>query len=107
MNLSSAVVVNVATGGTPVALAATPTRVKHFRLAPKAGNTGKIWVGLVGMNKATGAGVVDVIFPNKSDEKAKPFEPPCGEGFGPHDLSQYVIDADTNGEGVYRSTWEA
>jgi hypothetical protein len=54
----------VPTPGTPVRLTTDTTlRVARLRFAAVIGETGRVFLGVAGMNKATGAGVIKEFWP--------------------------------------------
>lgn len=57
------------------------------------GNTGAVYIGQQGMVKATGAGVIAVIYPGQS------FSITNNVGMNIYDLSKLYIDADTAADG--------
>ncbi len=97
--------VAVPTPGTPVRLTADQTlRVTRLRFAPAIGEVGRIFVGVAGMNKANGTGVIKEFWPTGAgggvaDELI--IDSPAGE-LRPAD---YYIDANTAGEGLIVAYW--
>ena len=91
--------------GTPVRLTADTTlRVSRLRFAPVIGEVGRVFLGVAGMNKVTGAGVVKEFWPTGagggvSDEFV--IDSPNGD-LRPAD---YYIDANTAGEGLIIAYW--
>jgi hypothetical protein len=58
----------VPTPGTPVRLTTDTTlRVARLRFAAVIGETGRVFLGVAGMNKATGAGVIKEFWPTGAD----------------------------------------
>ena len=66
-----------------------------------AGNTGNVYVGFVGMNRATGYNVLATLVPGGPD-----FSITNNVGFNTYALETFMIDADNAGDGVYGSTDE-
>ena len=97
---------NVATPGTPVALStdlkATANRL-FFQVIP--GLTGKIYVGVAGMNKATLSGVVRILWPNSAGGFSETFSVESQDGTDCIRVADYAIDADVAGEGLLVSYW--
>ncbi len=91
--------------GTPVRLSADSTlRVSRLRFAPVIGEVGRVFLGVAGMNKATGAGVVKEFWPTGAgggvaDELV--IDSPNGD-LRPAD---YYIDVNTAGEGLIVAYW--
>jgi hypothetical protein len=97
----------VPTPGTPVRLTTdTNLRAARLRFAVVIGETGRIFVGVAGMNKATGAGVIKEFWPTGAgggvaDEFT--VETPDGEHFlVPAD---YYVDANAANEGLIVAYW--
>jgi hypothetical protein len=92
------------TPGTPVPLAAsyTPCNMVLFQQTP--GQTGNVYVGVAGMVKATGVGVIYAFLPASAagltDTKTIPAS---GELADAVDLEALFIDADTAGQGLFVS----
>ena len=79
-------------------------RAHRIRFAVVIGETGRVFLGMAGMNKATGAGVVKEFWPTGAgggvaDELV--LESATGE-LRPAD---YYVDANTAGEGVIVAYW--
>ena len=95
----------VAAPGTPVRVTSdTSIRAHRIRFAVVVGETGRVWLGVEGMNKATGAGVVKEFWPTGAgggvaDELV--IEPASGD----LRLSDYYVDANTAGEGLIVAYW--
>ena len=91
--------------GTPVRVTSDTTiRAHRIRLAVAIGDTGRVFLGVQGMNKATGAGVVKEFWPTGagggvSDEFV--IESAAGE-LRPSD---YYVDANSAGEGLIVAYW--
>lgn len=95
----------VPTPGTPVRLSSdTALRVSRIRFAPVIGEVGRVFLGVSGMTKANGSGVIKEFWPTGAgggvaDEFV--IDSPSGE-LRPSD---YYIDANTAGEGLIVSYW--
>ena len=95
----------VPTPGTPVRVTSDTTiRANRIRFAVAIGETGRVFLGVQGMNKATGAGVVKEFWPTGAgggvaDELV--IESAAGE-LRPSD---YYVDANTAGEGLIVAYW--
>jgi hypothetical protein len=91
--------------GTPVRVTSdTSIRAHRIRFAVVVGETGRVFLGVEGMNKATGAGVVKEFWPTGAgggvaDELV--LESEAGE-LRPSD---YYVDANTAGEGLMVAYW--
>ena len=94
----------VATPGSPVRLTTDETlRAVRLRFATLIGETGRVFLGVAGMNKTTGAGVIKEFWPTGvgggvSDDLV--LESP--NGLRPAD---YWIDANVAGEGLIVAYW--
>lgn len=82
----------------------TSIRAHRIRFAVAIGETGRVFLGVAGMNKASGAGVVKEFWPTGAgggvaDELA--LESAAGE-LRPSD---YYVDANTAGEGLIIAYW--
>jgi len=64
-----------------------------------AGNIGNVYIGFVGMNKATGFNLLVTIVPGGPD-----YSVTNPAGSNAYSLESYVIDADNAGDGVYGSS---
>lgn len=97
----------VPTPGTPVRVTDDTTiRAARIRFATVIGEAGRTFVGVEGMNKASGAGVVKEFWPTGAggaiaDELT--LEAPSGAH--PLRLADYYVDANTGGEGLIVSYW--
>lgn len=95
----------VPTPGTPVRVTSDTTiRAHRIRFAVAIGETGRVFLGVQGMNKATGAGVVKEFWPTGAgggvaDELV--IESAAGE-LRPSD---YYVDANSAGEGLIVAYW--
>lgn len=98
--------ISVPTPGTPVRLTTDVNlRVARLRFAVVVGETGRVFLGVAGMNKATGAGVIKEFWPTGAgggiaDELV--VESPNGDLLRPAD---YWIDANVAGEGLIVAYW--
>ena len=96
----------VPVAGTPVRLSAdVALRVSRLRFAPVIGEVGPTFVGVAGMNKANGTGVIKEFWPTGAgggvaDEFI--IESRDGDLLRPAD---YYIDANTAGEGLIVAYW--
>lgn len=96
----------VATPGTPVRLSSDLNlRVSRIRLAVVIGEVGRVFLGVAGMNRATGAGVIKEFWPTGAgggvaDEFV--IDSPNGDLLRPAD---YYIDANNAGEGLIVAYW--
>ncbi|WP_321471124.1 hypothetical protein [uncultured Paludibaculum sp.] len=98
--------VSVATPGTAVPLSPVPLFVRGFRAEAVVAATGRVYLGVAGLNRTTKAGFI------------KQFAAPAAgvnstsdairqDGYsGNHiDLSKFMVDADVAGEGLLVSYW--
>ena len=91
--------------GTPVRVTSDTTiRAHRIRFAVAIGETGRVFLGVQGMNKASGAGVVKEFWPTGAgggvaDELV--LESAAGE-LRPSD---YCVDANSAGEGLIVAYW--
>ncbi|GAC1403883.1 MAG: hypothetical protein NVSMB64_06310 [Candidatus Velthaea sp.] len=92
----------VAASGTPVqvtaAILATPSNLIVFQAYP--GTTGNVWIGVAGMTKATGAGVLAALSATSPPLVIQP-----QDGTNQLQPSDYWVDADTSGNSVLASYW--
>lgn len=92
--------------GTPVRVSSDESlRVNRLRFAVVVGEVGRVFLGVAGMNRATGAGVIKEFWPTGAgggvaDEFV--IESPTGDLLRPAD---YYIDANTAGEGLIVAYW--
>ena len=102
----------VPTPGTPVRVTTDcKLRVSRIRFAPLIGEVGRMFLGVAGMNKSTGAGVIKEFWPTGAGGGiADGFE----VGGDQRDLvddrhllapSDYYVDANTAGEGLMVCCW--
>ena len=95
----------VPTPGTPVRLSSDiALHVSRMRFAPVIGEVGRVFLGVSGMTKANGGGVIKEFWPTGAgggvaDEFV--IDSPAGE-LRPSD---YYVDANTAGEGLIVSYW--
>jgi len=98
--------VNVATPGTPVPLTTDNTVVASklfFQVIP--GLTGKTYVGVASMAKATLAGVARVLWPNAAGGFSETFYIEAQDGANSIRVADYFVDADVAGEGLLATYW--
>jgi hypothetical protein len=97
---------NVVTPGTPTRLStdSTVTACKLFFQAIP-GLTGKTYVGVPAMTKATLAGVARTLCPNAAGGFSENFEIESQDGENSIRLADYAIDADVAGEGMLVTYW--
>ena len=94
------------TPGTPVPITTdTNLRAAKLRFAVVIGETGRVFLGVAGMNKATGSGVIKEFWPTGAgggiaDELV--LESPNGDLLRPAD---YYVDATVAGEGLIVAYW--
>lgn len=97
--------ISVPAPGTPVRVTSDTTiRAHRIRFAVAIGETGRVFLGVQGMNKATGAGVAKEFWPTGAgggvaDELV--IESAAGE-LRPSD---YYVDANSAGEGLIVAYW--
>ena len=97
---------NIPTPGTPVRLSNDPSAVANrvfFQVVP--GLTGKVYVGMPAMSKASLSGVARVLWPNATGGFSETFEVSAPEGENAIHLSEYAVDADVAGEGLLVTYW--
>jgi len=98
--------VAVSTPGTPVPITTdTNLRAAKLRFAVVIGETGRVFLGVAGMNKATGSGVIKEFWPTGpgggiADELI--LESQNGDWLRPAD---YYVDANVVGEGPIVAYW--
>ena len=99
--------ISVPTPGTPVRVTTdTALRAARMRFAVMIGETGRVFLGVAGMNKATGAGVIKEFWPTGAgggvaDEFI--IETPDGQHFTA--AADYYVDANVAGEGLLVAYW--
>jgi hypothetical protein len=92
--------------GTPVPITTdTNLRAAKLRFAVVIGETGRVFLGVAGMNKVTGAGVIKEFWPTGAgggiaDELV--LESQNGDLLRPAD---YYVDANVAGEGLIVACW--
>jgi hypothetical protein len=93
--------------GTLVRLTADTTlRVARLRFAVVIGETGRVFLGVAGMNKATGAGVIKEFWPTGAGGGvADQMEIAAFENRHLLTPADYYIDANTAGEGLIVAYW--
>ena len=96
---------NVATPGTAVHLATTPTPCYRIRVQVIAGLTGKMYLGTSAVNHTTLAGVIKELWPNSGGGVDDEYEVWSDKQNNTLDLSDYWIDAAVAGEGLIVSYW--
>ncbi len=95
----------VSTPGTPVRVTSdTSIRAHRIRFAVAIGETGRVFLGVQGMNKATGAGVVKEFWPTGAGGGAAD-ELVLESATGELRPSDYYLDANTAGEGLIFAYW--
>ena len=98
--------VNVATPGTPVPLSTDPNqRVSRIFTQVVPGLTGKGYLGTSNMVRASGAGVMRILWPNSGGGFSENFLIESADGADSLNLSQYFVDMDVAGEGLLVSYW--
>jgi len=90
--------------GTPVRVTSdTSIRAHRIRFAVVVGETGRVFLGVEGMNKATGAGVVKEFWPTGAGGGvADELVLESVNGLRPAD---YYVDANVAGEGPIAAYW--
>jgi hypothetical protein len=102
--------IKVTTPGTPVQVTTDTTlRAAIIRFSVFLGGTGKVYLGVQGMNKTTGAGVIKEFWPTGAsgaiaDELI--LEAPAPETYGSFRLSDFYVDADVANEGLLVSYFD-
>ena len=97
--------VAVPTPGTPVRVTSdTSIRAHRIRFAVAIGETGRVFLGVAGMNKATGAGVVKEFWPTGAGGGVAD-ELVLESAAGDLRPSDYYVDANTVGEGLIVAYW--
>jgi hypothetical protein len=98
--------VNVTTPGAPVPLSTDPKAFASkllFQVIP--GLTGKTYVGVPAMTKASLGGVARVLWPNAAGGFSETFQIEAQDGENSIRLMDYAIDADVPGEGLLVTYW--
>ena len=92
--------VAVPTPGTPVRVTSDTTiRAHRIRFAVAIGETGRVFLGVAGLNKASGAGVLKEFWPTGAGGGVAD-ELVIESAAGDLRLSDYYVDANTAGEGL-------
>jgi hypothetical protein len=107
MNINCKGRVTVSTPGTPVPLTTDPMVTASkllFQVIP--GLTGKTYVGISGMTKATFGGVARILWPNTSGGFSETFYIEAQDRANSIRLIDYAIDADVAGEGLLVTYWQ-
>ena len=107
MNINCKGRVIVPTPGTPVPLTTDPSVTASklfFQVIP--GLTGKTYVGVSGMSKATLGGVARILWPNASGGFSETFYIESQDGTNSIRVKDYVIDAEVAGEGLLVTYWQ-
>jgi hypothetical protein len=95
----------VPTPGTPVRVTSdTSIRAHRIRFAVAIGETGRVFLGVAGMNKASGAGVVKEFWPTGAGGGVAD-ELVLESAAGDLRPSDYYVDANTAGEGLIVAYW--
>ena len=90
----------VVSAGTPVRVINSTTNCNVVFFQALSTNTGKVYVGISGMVKATFVNVLRVLVPPPATPLTLDSWSPQGITPGPIDLSTIFIDADNNTEGM-------
>jgi len=99
--------ISVPTPGTPVPLTTDPTVTASkvfFQVIP--GLTGKTYVGMPTMTKATLAGVARILWPNPNGGFSESFYIEAQDGENSIRLADYAVDADVAAEGLLVTYWQ-
>ena len=95
----------VSTPGTPIRVTSDTTiRAHRIRFAVAIGETGRVFLGVQGMNKVTGAGVVKEFWPTGGGGGAAD-ELVIESASGELRPSDYYVDANSAGEGLIVAYW--
>lgn len=78
--------------------------VARIRIQAVQANTGKVFIGVAGMDKTTFAGCIAEFAIPGSDQPSA-FEVASEDGTNALRLADYFVDAAVNGEGVIVSYW--
>jgi hypothetical protein len=92
--------ITVTTAGTPVQVITKTTNCNTVSFQALSTNTGKIYIGLNNIVKASLANVLRVLEPPIASPTTLDSWSPQGITIGPIDLSQIWLDSDTSGEGM-------
>jgi len=91
--------------GTPVRVTSDTTiRAHRIRFAVAIGETGRVFLGVQGLNKATGVGVVKEFWPTGAGGGVAD-ELVLESAAGDLRPSDYYVDANTAGEGLIVAYW--
>jgi len=97
--------VAVPSPGTPARVTSeTAIRAHRIRFAVAIGETGRVFLGVQGMNKASGAGVVKEFWPTGAGGGVAD-ELVLESAAGDLRPSDYYVDANTAGEGLIVAYW--
>lgn len=97
--------ITVPTPGTPVRVTSDNTiRAHRIRFAVAIGETGRVFLGVAGMTKASGAGVVKEFWPTGAGGGVAD-ELLLESAVGDLRPSDYYVDANTAGEGLIVAYW--
>ena len=99
--------ISVPTPGTPVPVTSdTNLRVERMRFAAAIGDTGRVFLGVSGMNKANATGVVKEFWPTGSGGGvADAFDIWAEDSRHLLVPSDYYVDANNAGEGLIVAYW--
>ena len=98
--------VNVTTPGTLVPLSTNPDqKVSRIFAQVIPGLTGKGYIGKSSLTRATGAGVIRILWPNSGGGFSDSFEVQSTSGTNSLVLSEYFVDMDVAGEGLLVTYW--
>jgi hypothetical protein len=92
--------ITVPTPGTPVSLATKTTNCNGVFFQALSANTGKVYIGLNGMVKATFTNVMRVLVPPPATPLTLDSWSPQGITIAPIDISTILVDADNPNEGI-------
>ena len=99
--------ITVPAPGTPVRLTADPALTcARIRIQDVIGQTGRLFLGVAGMDKSTGAGLIKEFWPTGGGGGiADEITLDSPDGTNALRLADYYIDANIAGEGVIVSYW--
>lgn len=99
--------IGVPTPGTPVPVSSDPNlRVERMRFAAVIGETGRVFLGVAGMNKANGTGVLKEFWPTGSGGGvADSFDIWAEDARHLLAPSDYYVDANNASEGLIVGYW--
>ncbi|HYA17143.1 MAG TPA: hypothetical protein VEF06_06745 [Bryobacteraceae bacterium] len=98
--------VNVPTPGTPVKLTTDPTiTASKIFVQVIPGLTGKMYLGIPAMTRATLSGVARVLWPNSAGGFSENFWVVAQDARNSIQLADYAVDADVAGEGLLVTYW--